>query len=274
MAKNIAVYGIYANREMVERAVDQLKAEGFRSEDISVLLPEGGGTKEFAVEKETKAPEGAVTGAGAGVIIGGALGWLTGIGLLTIPGIGPFLAAGPIVSALAGIGAIGVVGGIAGALIGMGIPEYEAQRYEGRVKEGGILLSVHADDDRWKSKARHLLEHTGAEDISDRKEEEADYDVGDRPYPKGAHPHYKETAGPGEVRRDEEVRRREEEVQRREEEARREETRERHVAQEPARSEPDDTVEPVAVEPVGPGVVEPIEPVKKPERSEDPNAKK
>ncbi|MHB8108915.1 MAG: quinol:electron acceptor oxidoreductase subunit ActD [Syntrophorhabdaceae bacterium] len=258
MAKNIAVYGIYANREMVERAVDQLKADGFRSEDISVLFPEGGGTKEFAVEKETKAPEGAVTGAGTGAIIGGALGWLTGIGLLTIPGIGPFVAAGPILSALAGIGAVGVVGGITGALIGMGIPEYEAQRYEGRVKEGGILLSVHADDARWKDKARHLLEHTGAEDISDRKEEDADYDVGDRPYPKGSRPERGEHTEPLSA-----------------DEARRIEERERHAAQEPARSTPDDTAPPVAVEPVGPGIVEPVEPgVKEPARTEDPNAKK
>lgn len=189
MTKNIAVYGIYANREMVERAVEQFKNEGFRSEDISILFPEGGGTKEFAVEKETKAPEGAVTGAGTGVVVGGILGWLTGIGMLAIPGLGPFLAAGPIVAALAGAGAVGITGGIAGALIGMGIPEYEAQRYEGRVKEGGILLSVHADNTEWKRKGEYILKHTGAEDISDRKEAEADYDVGDRPYPKGSRPH-------------------------------------------------------------------------------------
>lgn len=192
MTKNIAVYGIYANREMVERAVDQFKSAGFRSEDISVLLPEGGGTKEFAVEKETKAPEGAVTGAGTGVVVGGVLGWLTGIGMLAIPGVGPFMAAGPIVAALAGAGAVGITGGIAGALIGMGIPEYEAQRYEGRVKEGGILLSVHADDNDWKKKGEYILKRTGAEDISDRKEADADYDIGDRPYPKGSKPHEKD----------------------------------------------------------------------------------
>jgi hypothetical protein len=192
MAKNIAVYGIYSNREMVERAVEQLKVEGFRSEDISVLFPEGGGTKEFAIEKETKAPEGAVTGAGTGVIVGGVLGWLTGIGMLAIPGIGPFMAAGPIVAALAGAGAVGITGGIAGALVGMGIPEYEAQRYEGRVKEGGILLSIHADNSEWKKKGEYILKHTGAEDIGDRKEADADYDIGDRPYPKGAKPHDKD----------------------------------------------------------------------------------
>lgn len=182
MAKNLAVYGIYQTRTMVERAVQDLQTAGFRNEDISVLFPESGGTKEFAIEKETKAPEGATTGAGTGAVIGGVLGWLTGIGLLAIPGLGPFIAAGPIVAALAGAGAGGVVGGIAGALIGMGIPEYEANRYEGRIKEGGILLSVHADDSYWKDKAKDILEHTGAEDIGAKGESKADYDKTDRPY--------------------------------------------------------------------------------------------
>src|SRR5512141_2875580 len=127
MAKNIAVYGIYTSRPKVEEAVEALKDAGFRNEDISVLFPHGGGNKEFAVEKETKAPEGAATGAGTGAVVGGALGWLVGIGALAIPGLGPFIAAGPIMAALAGAGAGGLVGGIAGALIGMGIPEYEAK---------------------------------------------------------------------------------------------------------------------------------------------------
>jgi len=181
-SKNIAVYGIYPNRPAVERAVDALKEAGFRNADISVLLPESGGTKEFAVEKETKAPEGAATGAGTGAVVGGALGWLVGIGLLAIPGIGPFIAAGPIMAALAGAGAGGLAGGIAGALIGMGIPEYEANRYEGRIKKGGILLSVHADDTDWKNKGKDILERTGAEDIGVKGESGADYDKGDRPY--------------------------------------------------------------------------------------------
>jgi hypothetical protein len=185
MAKNIAVYGIYPNRPTVERAVDALKEAGFRNADISVLLPESGGTKEFAVEKETKAPEGAATGAGTGAVVGGALGWLVGIGLLAIPGVGPFIAAGPIMAALAGAGAGGLAGGIAGALIGMGIPEYEANRYEGRIKKGGILLSVHADDSDWRNKGKDILKHTGAEDIGVKGESGADYDKGDRPYPKG-----------------------------------------------------------------------------------------
>ena len=181
MAKNIAVYGIYRTREMVERAVEELKGAGFRNADISVLFPESGGTKEFAIEKETKAPEGAATGAGSGAVVGGALGWLAGIGLLAIPGVGPFIAAGPIMAALAGVGAGGLVGGLAGALIGMGIPEYEANRYEGRIKKGGILLSIHADDNDWTKKGKDILERTGAEDIGSKGESHADYDVSDRP---------------------------------------------------------------------------------------------
>lgn len=181
MAKNIAVYGIYRNREAVERAVEELKRAGFRNTDVSVLFPESGGTKDFAIEKETKAPEGAVTGAGTGAAVGGAFGWLMGIGFLTIPGLGPFLAAGPILGALAGVGAGGLVGGIAGALVGMGIPEYEANRYEGHLKKGGILLSIHADDKEWKTKGKEILERTGAEDIGVKGESHADYDVSDRP---------------------------------------------------------------------------------------------
>ena len=171
MAKNIAVYGIYPDRERVEIAVDALRDAGFRNTDISVLFPEGSGSREFAHEKETKAPEGATTGAGTGAVIGGALGWLTGIGMLAIPGLGPFIAAGPIMSLLAGAGAGGAIGGIAGALIGMGIPEYEAKRYEGRVKEGGILLSVHSDNSDWRDRAKDILERTGAEDIGSKGEE-------------------------------------------------------------------------------------------------------
>ena len=168
--KNIAVYGIYPNRLAVEKAVDQLRAAGFRNSDISVLFPQGGGTKEFAVEKDTKAPEGAARGAGTGVVVGGTLGWLMGAGILAIPGLGPFIAAGPIMAVLAGAGAGGVVGGITGALVGMGIPEYEANRYEGRIKKGGILLSIHADDNDWKKKGKEILERTKAEDIGTKDE--------------------------------------------------------------------------------------------------------
>ena len=179
--KNTAVFGIYSSYGQVESAVDALRAAGFRNTDISVLFPENVGSKDFAHEKGTKAPEGATTGAGAGALIGGGLGWLAGIGALAIPGLGPFIAAGPIMAALAGAGVGGAVGGIAGALIGMGIPEYEAKRYEGRVKEGGILLSVHSDNSDWTKRAKEILERTGAQDISSTGEAKADYGKSDKP---------------------------------------------------------------------------------------------
>jgi hypothetical protein len=162
-----------------------LKGAGFRATDISVLFPENVGTKDFAHEKGTKAPEGASTGAGTGMVVGGTLGWLVGIGALAIPGVGPFIAAGPIVAALAGAGVGGAVGGIGGALIGMGIPEYEAKRYEGRIIKGGILLSVHSDNSDWTSKAKTILEETGAEDISSAGEVKGDIQNTDKPMLRG-----------------------------------------------------------------------------------------
>jgi hypothetical protein len=179
--KNTAVFGIYRDQLSVVNAVDALRAEGFRNTDISVLFPENQGTKDFAHEKNTKAPEGAATGATSGAVIGGGLGWLAGIGALAIPGLGPFIAAGPIMAALAGAGAGGVVGGLTGALVGMGIPEYEAKRYEGRVKDGGILLSVHSDNSEWTKKAKQILERTGAQDISSTGEASADFQKSDKP---------------------------------------------------------------------------------------------
>ena len=179
--KNTAVFGIYRDRVGVDNAVDTLRRENFRNTDISVLFPENEGTKDFAHEKNTKAPEGATTGAASGALLGGGLGWLVGIGALAIPGLGPFIAAGPIMAALAGAGAGGALGGLTGALIGMGIPEYEAKRYEGRVKEGGILLSVHADDSKWTKRAKEILEQTGAEDVSSTGEASADFSKTDRP---------------------------------------------------------------------------------------------
>jgi hypothetical protein len=179
--KNTAVFGIYSSYGQVESAVDALRAAGFRNTDISVLFPENVGSKDFAHQKGTKAPEGASTGAGTGALIGGGLGWLAGIGALAIPGLGPFIAAGPIMAALAGAGVGGAVGGITGALIGMGIPEYEAKRYEGRVKEGGILLSVHSDNSDWTKRAKEILERTGAQDISSTGEAKADYGKSDKP---------------------------------------------------------------------------------------------
>jgi hypothetical protein len=179
--KNTAAFGIYRDRISVESAVDALRAADFRNTDISVLFPENEGTKDFAVEKQTKAPEGTATGATSGAVIGGGLGWLAGIGALAIPGLGPLIAAGPIVAALAGAGAGGVVGGITGALVGMGIPEYEAKRYEGRIKDGGILLSVHCDDSKWTKRAKQILEETGAEDVSSTGEAGADFQKTDKP---------------------------------------------------------------------------------------------
>jgi hypothetical protein len=184
MAKNTAVYGIYPSQAAAEAAVDTLKNAGFRNTDISVLFPDNQGTKDFAVEKDTKAPEGATTGGVSGGIIGGALGWLAGIGALAIPGVGPFIAAGPIMGLLGGIGVGGVIGGLAGALIGMGIPEYEAKRYEGRIRKGGILLSVHTDNSDWAKRAKTILEQTGAEDISSTGEAGADYAETDKPLPR------------------------------------------------------------------------------------------
>src|SRR5262252_3753150 len=170
VGKNTAAFGIYQTRAQAEAAVDAFIAAGFRSEAISVLLPENVGTKDFAAEKNTKAPEGATTGGIAGGTIGGTLGLLAGVGALAIPGVGPFIAAGPIMGALAGLGVGGAVGGLIGALVGMGIPEYEAKRYEGRVKQGGVLLSVHCDTSDEISRTKDLLKETGAEDISSASE--------------------------------------------------------------------------------------------------------
>jgi hypothetical protein len=143
--KKTAVFGIYHTRAQAERGVEDLQAAGFSNDDISALLQDKQGSKDFAHEKSTKAPEGATVGGTTGGAIGGTLGLLAGIGALAIPGIGPLIAAGPIMGALAGLGVGGTVGGLIGALVGMGIPEYEAKRYEGRITGGGILLSVHCD---------------------------------------------------------------------------------------------------------------------------------
>ena len=162
MAKNTAVFGLYATPDIAETAVDHLLAAGFSNPDISVLLPDDDSTRAFAHEKHTKAPEGTATGAATGGVIGGTLGLLAGIGMLAIPGVGPLIAAGPIVAALAGVGAGGAVGGVVGALVGMGIPEIEAKQYEGRIKGGNILISVHTADANERIQARRVLELHGA----------------------------------------------------------------------------------------------------------------
>ena len=175
MAHNISAFGIYPSMTALHTGADALVAAGFRQSDISVLYSDQSGAKEFAHEAHTKAPEGAAAGAATGATVGGVLGYLAGIGALTVPGIGPLLAAGPIVAALAGVGAAGAVGGLVGALAGMGVPEYEAKRYEGRLREGGRLLSVHCDDREWAARAKKILHDTGAENVATAAEKEADY---------------------------------------------------------------------------------------------------
>ncbi len=169
-----SVLGIYSTRPGVENAVLGFKDAGFSNSDISVLLPENLGSKELATDKSSKAPEGAAAGGTTGAVIGGALGWLVGIGALAIPGIGPFIAAGPIMAALAGVGVGGAVGGFTGALVGLGIPEYEAKRYEGRLLKGGILVSVHCETSDEITRAKQIMENTGAEDISSTSESSVD----------------------------------------------------------------------------------------------------
>src|ERR1700723_4432235 len=173
-SKNTAVFGIYATPGTAEAAVDHLLSKGFSNAAISVLLPDDESTRAFAHEKNTKAPEGATAGGTTGGVIGGTLGLLAGIGALAIPGVGPLIAAGPIMATLAGVGVGGAVGGLVGALVGMGIPEYEAKRYEGAVKGGGTLLSVHCDTSEQIDAAKRALKETGASDISSSGEATGD----------------------------------------------------------------------------------------------------
>jgi hypothetical protein len=164
--KNTAAFAIFRTRAAAESAVDQLIASGFTNQDVSVLMSDQRGSKDFAAEKNTKAPEGTATGVGVGGALGGTIGLLAGIGALAIPGVGPLIAAGPIMGALAGLGVGGTVGGVVGALVGMGIPEYEAKRYEGRVKDGGVLVSVHCDSSEEVSRAKDLLKSAGGDDVA------------------------------------------------------------------------------------------------------------
>ncbi|AXC10242.1 Succinyl-CoA ligase [ADP-forming] beta chain [Acidisarcina polymorpha] len=164
--KNTAAFGIFPSNTAAEAAVDQLRTAGFSQDDISVLMADKQGSKDFAAEKNTKAPEGTTTGVLSGGTVGGTLGLLAGLGALAIPGVGPLIAAGPIMGALAGLGIGGAVGGLVGALVGMGIPEYEAKRYEGRVKDGGILVSVHCESSEEVTRAKETLKRAGGEDIA------------------------------------------------------------------------------------------------------------
>ena len=178
--KKTAVFGIYSTLSSADHATDTLVRSGFSPSDISALLPENLGSRQIGTTKATKAPEGAATGAGSGAVLGGALGLLAGIGALAIPGVGPLIAAGPIMAALAGVGVGGAVGGFTGALIGMGIPEFEAKRYEGRLKKGGILLSVHCDTSDDIKRAKEIMKNTHAEDISSTGEASVDGKATDR----------------------------------------------------------------------------------------------
>ena len=181
---NTSVFGIYRTRTDTSNAVDALRESGFRNTDISALFPENVGTKDFAHQKNTKAPEGATTGAASGAVLGGALGWLAGIGALAIPGVGPFIAAGPIMASLAGAGAGAVTGGLVGALVGLGMPEYEAKRYQGRIRSKRILLSVHCDSAEWRVRAKNALRHTGADGVASTMEAKADFAVSVKPRPR------------------------------------------------------------------------------------------
>ena len=160
-----SVFCIATSRTQAESIVDRLKATNFSNNDISALFPDKGTTRDFAHEKSTKAPEGAIAGAGTGGAIGGTLGWLVGIGALANPGVGPFIAAGPIIAALSGVAVGAAVGGIAGGLIGLGIPELEAKRYEGKIKEGNILISVHTENSDEIARAKEIFVGAGAQDI-------------------------------------------------------------------------------------------------------------
>ncbi|HKQ62091.1 MAG TPA: hypothetical protein VJS92_12445 [Candidatus Polarisedimenticolaceae bacterium] len=166
-----AVFCITKTDQQAERIIRELQNASFANRDISVLFPDKTGTKDFAHEKGTKAPEGAATGAGTGGLLGGALGWLAGVGALAIPGIGPFVAAGPIMAALGGAAVGAAVGGLTGTLVGLGMPEYEAKLYEGKIKSGGILISVHAEEAEMRKRAQEIFERNGAEDISTASEE-------------------------------------------------------------------------------------------------------
>jgi len=168
MAK--AVFCIAKSELQAIDIVDGLKASGFSSGDVSVLFPDKGASRDFAHEQRTKAPEGAAAGAGTGGVVGAALGWLAGIGTLAIPGLGPFIAAGPIMGALSGAAAGAAVGGVAGALIGMGIPEHEAKLYEGKIRGGNILISVHTEDRAERQRAKEVFDGAGAENVSSKEE--------------------------------------------------------------------------------------------------------
>jgi hypothetical protein len=181
MAKNTSVIGIYPDRTTVSDAICVLHKAGYRPADIAVLSPDNPGSKDFAHEKGSKAPEGAATGAAAGAVVGASLGWLVATGLVAFPGLEPFAAVKPIMAALAGAGIGGAIGWLGGLFVGLRIPEYVAKRYAGRMRRGGILLSVHCDSSEWCARAEKSLKDTGARNISYATEAAADYGTTDKP---------------------------------------------------------------------------------------------
>jgi len=183
--KNISAFGIYRDQATINDAIEAFQAAGFRQTDLSVLCAENLGSKDFAHERHTKAPEGAVAGGSSGAVIGAALGWLAGAGMMAIPGLEAFSAAGPILATLGGMGVGVTVGGLTGALVGSGMPEYEAKRYEGRVRHGGILLSVHCDNADWAKRARRIFKQTGATDVGTAAQATADFARSEKPLPRG-----------------------------------------------------------------------------------------
>lgn len=181
MAKNTSVMGIYTDRRTVSDAINVLHKAGYRPTDISVLSSDNQGSKDFALEKRTKGLEGAATGAAAGAVIGAAVAWLASSQIMTISALAPLVGAGPVLAILAGAGACGTLGWIAGSLAGMRLSEYVARRYAGRIRRGGILLSLHCDSSEWCERAKKALKDTGAREISSASEAAADYGTADKP---------------------------------------------------------------------------------------------
>lgn len=188
-SKHTAAFGIYPDREHIEEAVENLKSAGFRNTDLSVLAPENAGTKDLAHVKHSKASEGAALGTLVGLGAGGTLGWFAGAGAIPVPALATLVACGPIVAAFAGAGAVGALGFLSGAIAGLGVPEYEARRYRGRVHRAGILLSVHCDSAEWAKRARRVLRDTGAIDVGVEREAAADFAESDKPLPRSVPSH-------------------------------------------------------------------------------------
>jgi hypothetical protein len=184
-ASNISAFGIYPDESAINEAIVALKEAGFRETDVSVLFPENLGSKDFAHEKHSKAPEGAVAGGGSGAVIGATVGWLAGIGSLLVPGLEAVAAAGPVLGTLSGMGAGVLLGGLTGAVVGAQVPEYEAKRFTGRVRKGGILLSVHCDNAAWAQTAKDVLKKTMARHIATASESRADFAKSHKPLPRG-----------------------------------------------------------------------------------------